>query len=91
MPGRAFVVGHEGDAHVTVVEDRVVVAVGLVDLVQGLRHQERAHAVAGHEGQRRFEEVERPSAGNSSSISSNRCPGAVSLDASSVSISRRAI
>ena len=32
--------------------------IGLVDLVQGLRHQERAHAVAGEEGQRRLEEVE---------------------------------
>ena len=32
--------------------------VGLVDLVQGLRHQEGAHAIAGHERQRRLEEVE---------------------------------
>ena len=31
--GRALVVGREGDAHVAVVEDGVVVAVGLVDLV----------------------------------------------------------
>ena len=56
--GGALVVGREGDAHVAVVEDGVVVPVGPVDLVQGLRHQEGAHAVAGQEGQRRLEEVE---------------------------------
>ena len=32
--------------------------VGLVDLMQGLRDQERAHPIARHEGQRRLEEIE---------------------------------
>jgi hypothetical protein len=32
-----------------VVEDRVVVTIGLVDLMQRLRDQEGTHAVAGHE------------------------------------------
>ncbi|MCY1235390.1 hypothetical protein D9M72_480050 [compost metagenome] len=32
--GGAFVVGREGHPHMAVVEDRVVLAVGLVDLVQ---------------------------------------------------------
>ena len=45
-------------AHVAVVEDRVVRPVGLVDLVQGLRDQEGAQPVAGHEGERALEEVE---------------------------------
>jgi hypothetical protein len=49
----------------------MVLAVGFVDLVERLRDEEAADAVARHEGQRRLEEVERPSAGNSSSISSS--------------------
>ena len=38
--GRALVVGGEGDADMAVVEDRVVRAVGLLDLVERLRDQE---------------------------------------------------
>jgi hypothetical protein len=36
----------------------MVLAVGLVDLVEGLRDQEGAQSVARHEGQRTLEEVE---------------------------------
>ena len=41
-----------------VVEDRVVGAVCLLDLVEALRDQEALDLVASHEGQRRLEEVE---------------------------------
>src|SRR3546814_6729610 len=41
-----------------VIEDRVVLTVGLLDLVESLRVQERLDAVAGHEGGRGFEEIE---------------------------------
>ena len=56
--GRALVVGGERHAHMAVVENRIVLAVGLVDLVERLRDQEGAQAVAGHEGQGALEEVE---------------------------------
>src|SRR3546814_3085501 len=42
----------------TIIEDRVVLTVGLLDLVEALRDQERLDAVAGHEGERGFEEIE---------------------------------
>jgi hypothetical protein len=41
-----------------VVENRIVRAVGLLDLIQRLRDQEALQTVAGHEGQRRFEEIQ---------------------------------
>ena len=50
--GGALVVGREGDADMAVVEDRVVLAIGLLDLVEALGDQEGADAVAGHEGER---------------------------------------
>src|SRR3546814_18290928 len=55
----ALVVGRERHAHMTIIEDRVVLTVGLLDLVEALRDQERLDAVAGHEGERGFEEIER--------------------------------
>src|SRR3546814_17832639 len=42
----------------TIIEDSVVLTVGLLDLVEALRDQERLDAVAGHEGERGFEEIE---------------------------------
>src|SRR5258705_21303 len=54
----ALVVGSERDADVTVVEDRVVRSVSLLDLVERLRNEERLEAIAGHKGQRRFKEIE---------------------------------
>jgi len=41
-----------------VVEDGVVRPIGLLDLIERLRNQEALEAVAGHEGQRRFEKIE---------------------------------
>ncbi len=55
--GGAVVIGGEGDADVAVIEDRVVLAVSLLDLVEALRDQEPLDAVTGHEGQRGLEEV----------------------------------
>ncbi|RYE64623.1 MAG: HEPN domain-containing protein [Oxalobacteraceae bacterium] len=46
-----------------VVEDRIVLAIGLLDLVEALGDEESAHAVAGHEGEARLEEVEAPENG----------------------------
>ena len=45
-------------ADMAIVEDRVVLAVGLGDLVERLGDQIGADAIAGHEGERRLEEVE---------------------------------
>ena len=56
--GRPLVVGGEAHAHMAIVEDRVVLAVGLLDLVQRLGDQEALQAVARHEGERALEEVE---------------------------------
>src|SRR3546814_19872533 len=57
--GGALIIGREAHANMAIVEDRVVGAVGLLDLVQRLRDQERFQAIARHEGERGFEEVER--------------------------------
>ena len=43
-----------------IVEDRIVLAIGLDDLVQRLGDEDGAHAVAGHERERGLEEVEPP-------------------------------
>ena len=56
--GGALVVRREAHAHMAVVEDGVVLAVGLLDLVQRLGDEEALQAVAGHEGERALEEVE---------------------------------
>src|SRR3546814_18471153 len=40
-----------------VIENCVVFAIGLLDLVQTLGDEESAHAIAGHEGETGFEEV----------------------------------
>ena len=56
--GGALVIGREADADMTIVQDRVIGAVGLLDLVQRLRDEERLQAVARHEGERRLEEVQ---------------------------------
>ena len=58
-----LVVGREADADVAIVEDRIVRAVSLLDLIEGLRDQEALQAVARHEGQRALEEVEPPQGG----------------------------
>ena len=56
--GRALVIGREGDADMAVVEDGVVLAIGLLDLVEGLRDQERLQPIARHEGELALEEIE---------------------------------
>src|SRR6266852_7447083 len=56
--GGALVVGRETYPHTAIVEDRVVRTIGLLDLIERLGNQEALQAVAGHEGERRFEEVE---------------------------------
>src|SRR6185437_845626 len=48
----------EAHSHMAVVEDGVVLAVGLLDLVQRLRDQEALQTVTGHESERALEEVE---------------------------------
>jgi len=58
--GRALVIRGEGDAHVAVVEDGVVLPVGLLDLVQRLGDQEGLQPIARHEGELALEEVEPP-------------------------------
>ena len=58
--GRALVVGRERDADMAIVEDGVVLAIGLGDLVERLRDEVGADAVASHEGERRLEEVQPP-------------------------------
>src|SRR3569623_13495 len=56
--GRALVIGREGDADVAIVEDGVVLAISLLYLVEALRDQENAHAVAREKGEAGLEEVE---------------------------------
>ena len=56
--GGTLVVCREADPDMAVVEDRVVRPVSLLDLVQRLRDQEALQAVAGHESQGAFEEVQ---------------------------------
>ena len=58
--GGALVVGGEGDPDMAVIENGVVLAIGFRDLIERLRDQEASHAVAGHEGERAFKEVEAP-------------------------------
>lgn len=56
--GGALVVGRERDPDVAVVEDRIVVAIHLLDLVEALSDQESADAVAGDEREAGLEKVE---------------------------------
>src|SRR3546814_8374076 len=56
--GGTLVVGRERDADMAIVEDGVVLAIGLLDLVQALRDEEGADAIACQEGEARLEEVE---------------------------------
>ena len=56
--GGALVVAGERHPDMAVVEDGVVLAVGLLDLVEALGDQEGAHAIAREEGEARLEEVE---------------------------------
>lgn len=53
----ALVIGREGDTDMAIVEDRVVLTVGLLDLVEGLGDQERLDPVARHEGELALEEI----------------------------------
>src|SRR6516225_8078232 len=56
--GGALVVGRETYAHMAVIEDRVVWAISLLDLIERMGDQETLQVVSRHEGERRFEEVE---------------------------------
>ena len=57
---RPLVIGREANADVAIVEDRVIRAVSLFDLVERLGNQEAFQSITRHERQRRFEEVEPP-------------------------------
>src|SRR3546814_14633642 len=52
-----LVIGRKGDADMAVVEDGVVLAIGLLDLIEALRDQEGAHAIASEKGEARIEEI----------------------------------
>src|SRR3546814_13963330 len=56
--GGPLVVGGEREADMAIVEDGVVLAIGLLDLVETLRDTEGADAIACEEGEARLEEVE---------------------------------
>src|SRR5262249_60762494 len=56
--GGALVVGRETYPHMAVIEDRVVGAISLLDLIERMGDQETLQVVARHESERRFEEVE---------------------------------
>src|SRR3546814_17809706 len=53
-----LVIGRKGDAEMAVVEDGVVLAIGLLDLIEALRDQEGAHAIASEKGEARLEEIQ---------------------------------
>src|SRR3546814_11192580 len=53
-----LVVGREGNADVAVVENAIMLAVCLFDLIERLGDQESADAITGHEGKRTLEEVQ---------------------------------
>lgn len=55
--GGAFVIRGEGDPDMTIVEYGIVLAVGLVDLVEALRDEEGPHPIARHEGKAGLEEI----------------------------------
>src|SRR5580658_10604838 len=57
-PRRLVVVGGVGEANVTVVEDRVVGTVSLLELVERLGDEEGLEAIAGDERQGSLEEFE---------------------------------
>src|SRR3546814_2516470 len=57
--GRPLVIGRKGDADMAVVEDGVMLAVRLLNLVEALGDQKGSNAVTGHEGEAGFEEIQR--------------------------------
>src|SRR5215467_14607042 len=54
----ALVVGRETYPHMAVIEDRVVGAISLLDLIERMGDQETLQVVARHESERRFKEIE---------------------------------
>lgn len=56
--GGPFIIGGEADPHMAVIEDRVVLTVGFLDLIQALGDQESLDAIAPHEREGAFKEVE---------------------------------
>src|SRR3546814_9278670 len=54
--GGALVIGREGDTDMAVVEDRIIFAISLLDMVERLGDQEGADALAGHEGKAGLDE-----------------------------------
>src|SRR3546814_20913778 len=53
-----LVIGRKGDADMAVVEDGVVLAIGLLDLIEALRDQEGAHDLASEKGAARLDEIQ---------------------------------
>ena len=56
--GSAFVIGGEAHSDMAIVENRIVLAVGFFDLVERLRDEEGFQAVARHESEGPFEEIQ---------------------------------
>ena len=56
--GRALVIGGIRHPHMAVVQNGIVRAVSLIDLVERLRDEEAADAVASHKGERRLKEIQ---------------------------------
>src|SRR3546814_17415344 len=56
--GGSLVIGRETHADMAIVENRIVEALGLLDLVERLRDQEGLDPVARHEGERALEEIQ---------------------------------
>src|SRR5262249_51235060 len=54
----SIVIGRECESNVAIVEDRIVRAVGLFELIERLRNQECLKAIPGNERDGRFEELE---------------------------------
>lgn len=70
--GRALIIGREAHPDVAIVENRVVGAVGLLDLVQRLGDEEALQPYPAMKASALSKKSRRPSAGNSSSIRSSR-------------------
>src|SRR3546814_13677418 len=64
--GSVIVVGRKGHADMAIVENRVVLAVSLLDLVQRLRDEERLKAVPAMKASALSKKSSRPSDGTSS-------------------------
>ena len=77
--GGALIVRGEADPDMAIVEDGVVLAIGLLDLVQRLGDQKGLEAIACHESQCALEEIEPPQRGELIQHQQDAVPLAVGL------------